>query len=370
MENLNASFKRFTVFFLVFAVITSITAFSSLALLDTNDYDLIQLTYEQINAMFEAGDATYNLSFGGDLYLFPLDNSDTITSSYPRFSSSSADFNIDRVYVSSTQRGTLLWFPYCYSNFLQDDSSYVVHDLALPFDFYMINTQLTFRFFVPGTRVDTAGNNKISIGVYDENNNMSILDISASSLSTLATTNVIFDPVWNTYPDYQFKSTMGNFYSIYRNQTGLSYDYKLTGLSLTLDLDSYNYAGTTNQALCGMVFYDTAVYVDKAQSGLVEEYLDLIVNPTPETQVRVEEIRQEFARIDSDLDDISRTLDVEKPDIGNAVDSIPNDLLIGSKQSAENIFAPILSNSLMVMLFTGIFAILGLKLILFGSGRD
>ena len=72
--------------------------------------------------------------------------------------------------------------------------------------------------------------------------------------------------------------------------------------------------------------------------------------------------------IDTQLKDASEDMEVDVPDISDVKNDIPEELQEGNELVSETVLTPILNAPFIVNIFTGLFAIMALKLILFGSG--
>lgn len=178
-------------------------------------------------------------------------------------------------------------------------------------------------------------------------------------------------------PNYEFTALyMYNTLSFIMNSQGIP----IKSFNLVSNIMS---GGTSsdNDTIMGLFITDFTVFVPKTSvdpdnpdspeySTVVEEYLQAIVNPSPETQERADELRSELSNVDLNLTELSSKLQVEQPNISDVSGNIDSTLLAGSAVFATEVLNPILNQGVVVALFTGVFAIVSLKLILFGSGKS
>lgn len=112
------------------------------------------------------------------------------------------------------------------------------------------------------------------------------------------------------------------------------------------------------------------VYVEQEIAPDVEQYLDLIAGPpTAENQTKINNLKQKFESIDSDLEQSAQDMEVEIPDISNKLYSLPQEVVQGNSMVSTNIYTPMLNIPFVTTIFTALFSFLALKLILHGGGK-
>ena len=106
---------------------------------------------------------------------------------------------------------------------------------------------------------------------------------------------------------------------------------------------------------------------DTSTSDL-SEVISILRDVSSSDQEKIDNLKQAFDDVDEDLKDAADQMEVEIPDISDSVSSIPSDLMQGNEMVSQQILAPILNIQPLATIFLGVFAILAIKLLLFGSG--
>ena len=136
---------------------------------------------------------------------------------------------------------------------------------------------------------------------------------------------------------------------------------------------------TSTASPVGLVFDEWIVYLnddgwedpDKpTYSELVTNYLDEITNLSSENEERVNLLKSELQNVDSVFNDIQSGLEIDIPDVNDLQDTIDSDVLNGSSQFSSYILSPILNTNILIALFGAVFAVVTMKLSLFGSGKS
>lgn len=301
---------------------------------------------------------------------YDLLNSTTITQ--PFVSSSN-------VFLFLEENGVLFYFPYIFEYRLM--SNVVVDytfDLDLPFSYRFISDS----------------------SITSDNIVVEFLIGAPSSLIRSSSMDLLYDVNGTTYSssgsltpigDYRF-SSLSYFYEPYVNSfpwlSGLSnlqqspvYDVNfifdpssddiVSSLSFSFSASLTSSYGNTLQYIQVPALYmkGFSVLVPKEIASDVNEYLDIITgSPTPEQSVRISELEDKFSKIDEDLEQAASDLEVDVPDISDVDSTIPEELTQGNEIVSEQVLSPILNAQPIVTIFLGLFAIVSLKLFLFGSG--
>lgn len=382
LKKLSVYSKIFFSFFL--AALMCITAYgAAIPAYAATSYEVVYITVDMLEAMYEAGDLTVscivsNTSATGARSVQYWDiisqTSGYIAAGESRTFESS---RFDRPFSNQA----LIWFPY--NIFITDGSSATqttvstVYSLSMPFDYYgRSDSEVSIMCFTPGPFTTSLN---ASLSIYDESDSLiSSFTQTYTDFSSLPEGNPIYDIVASVDPLYQFVAP-------YRYNTCTfimdSNDTLIKSLAFATSINSQGLVGSDNDTILGLGLYSFKVYVpgtpvdpddpdSPSYADVVEEYLAAIVDIDNQTQFEIDALKAKLDAVDLDLNDISDQLVVQKPDISNGVSSIDTALLNGSEMFVTQSMTPILNQGIIVILFTGIFAIVSLKLVLFGSGKS
>lgn len=340
------------------------------------EYVPVNITVDMLLSMFAAGDLTVSCTVVNTssttraIQYWDIVNGES--GSLPQ----GANLNLfsaraNQVYSNQT----LFWFPF---NFylLNGQAIQTIYTLSMPFDYVGTNqSEVIIGAFTPG-RMTTAVNSSLSI--YDSDDNLiDSFTQTTFNQSYLPSDNPIYSIIEANDPNYEFSALyMYNTLIFIMN----SQDVPINSFNFVSNIMS---SGTTsdNDCIMGLFLNNFTVYVPDVNvdpddpdspeySTVVEEYLQAIVNPSPETQQRADALRDELSNVDLNLTNLSSQLQVQQPNISDVAGNIDSTLLAGSTVFATEVLNPILNQGVVVALFTGVFAIVSLKLILFGSGKS
>lgn len=339
-------------------------------------YEAVKIDVEMLQAMFAAGDLTVTCTVVNTSSVTRAINYWNIASGELGTLAQGANLNLYSPRFSQvTSNESLFWFPF---NFylLSGQAIQTIYTFSMPFDYIGTSqSEIFVGAFTPG-RMTTALN--ASLSIYDDDENLiDTFTQTTFNQSFLPSDSPIYGIIEANDPNYEFTALyMYNTLSFIMNSQGIP----IKSFNLVSNIMS---GGTSsdNDTIMGLFITDFTVFVPKTSvdpdnpdspeySTVVEEYLQAIVNPSPETQERADELRSELSNVDLNLTELSSKLQVEQPNISDVSGNIDSTLLAGSAVFATEVLNPILNQGVVVALFTGVFAIVSLKLILFGSGKS
>lgn len=244
------------------------------------------------------------------------------------------------------------------------------YNIDLPFSYMLLGGEIELRIFQPITSVNASSLSLVVNTPYD------------TSYQYITDNFTIFTGNWTESNMYVSNLVVGYNYTTTRPYALMSYELRPSILHTVHSLNiSVSTTGSRTSATSpvGIVFCEWVVYINSdgwtdpdapTYEDLVMNYLDSIVNITPDNQARVDELREKLSDLDSTLDDLSNDMNVEIPDVDNLIDDIDDDIIDGSTQFSESIMSPILNSNVMIILFGGLFVVAAMKLTLFGSGKS
>lgn len=378
ITDLVKSKKLFLKFFSLFlAVLMCFTVYgAALPAYAATSYTPVVITIDMLEAMYESGDLTFGCilsntsdsSRGITLWNIVSQTTNTLPQGEVRTFDTS---RFDRV----SNNEALIWCPYNVY-LLSGQACRVTYSLAMPFEYYGgADSEVTITSFHPATGVTVNG----SLSIYDSNDNL-INSFSQNILnsSNLPQSSPIYAIVASLDSQYEFTA-------LYPFQTFNfimnSNDTMINSIAFATSIDSKSLTSGNNDTILGITIQSFTVYVpgtpvdpddpdSPSYADVVQDYLSAIVDIDNQTQYDIDVLKAKLNAVDLDLNDISDQLVVQKPDISNGVSSIDTDLLNGSQMFVTQSMTPILNQGIIVILFTGIFAIVSLKLVLFGSGKS
>lgn len=371
------------IFSLIIAALICFTAYgAAIPAYAATTYEAVYITVDMLEAMYEAGDLTVSciVSNNSASGVLPIQYWDIIsqTSGYIA-SGESRTFESSR-FDKPTENEALIWFPY--DIYIDDGMSAsstkvsTVYSLSMPFDYYGgSDSELTINCFTPGSFTNTLN---ASLSIYDQSDTLiSSFPQTYADFRTLTEGDPIYDIVASV-------DSLFEFIAPYRFNTCTfiidSNDTLIKSLAFATSINSQGLVGSANDTILGLSLYSFKVYVpgtpvnpddpdSPTYADVVEEYLTAIVDIDPQKQVEVDQLRAKLRAVDLQLDDLTEHLNIEKPNISNGVSNIDTDLLNGSQMFATKVMTPLFDQGIIIILFTGIFAIVSIKLILFGSGK-
>lgn len=368
MARLNDLFKRSCLSFLSYILTaclflgTAVTASAA----TPDGFEAITINADILQYMFSSGDITiaYKFSSASTAYFYDLANDTRSTYSQMTWQSTQDIFNITD--ISNT---TYFWAPYFFTMRTSASSYDITVDVSFPFPYRYDNSPITFYLYT-GDGADIS-NDTFTVDIFNDTDSY-----SPTFTGTFTASSFDADPflvvVQNTYPDFSYWGT-NPFTVNAKVDYSSTIDTDFVASSLTFNYSTSAVSSGSTQLYCTPAAFglnDFTAYVPAEIAPAVEEYLDLIVNPSPESQARVDELKDKFNQIDSDLNDISNALDVEKPDISNSIGDLPADVIDNNVTVSNNVMRPLLEYPLVVTIFTSLFAFVALKLILYGSGKS
>lgn len=337
--------------------------------IDGKTFSPIILEANDFYEMFLAGDfkidciVTSNLS--STIYDYQNGQSSTF---YPTVNIP-ADLNNVRL-ISAVTRATeefIVEYPVMISSTGNVSVSY---NVQLPFSYMFLGGELNYKEFTSINNTSGASLSFILNTPYDTSYQSIFEPISYASLN------------WSESNIYLENLVVAFNLNFSKPATLVSYEMLPNLLhevnSLTLS-SSYTGNSTGSISPFGIVFGEWVVYINNdnwedpdkpTYSEVVQDYLDQIVNLSPENQSQIDELRSQLNEVDSVFNDISDGLKVDIPDVDNLGNDIDDDLIYGSTQFSEQILSPILNSHILIMLFGGLFAVVTMKLVLFGSGKS
>ena len=293
------------------------------------------------------------------------------------------------VFVSKDENQVYFFFPYLITYRMM--SGVILN--------YSFNIELPFPYRLNGSEVRAT----FPIGTPDnELSNYSfnfVADIGSSVSSFQGfrhsnTTELHFNELW----DFNFSSLgiSSNLYKIYYNtfpyvktlSVGSSpiteqslllteiYYNPLTDVicedisfSFSLNVPSTYGTGDDYIQVPSLCLKPITVLVPQEIASDVNEYLDIIAGkPSTENQNKINDLQDKFDAVDDELDQAATDLEVDVPDISDVEATIPEELTQGNEIVSQQVLSPILNAQPIATIFLGLFAIVSLKLFLFGSG--
>lgn len=374
VKSKKSSLKFFSLFLAVLMCFTVYGA--AIPAYAATSYTPVVITIDMLEAMYDAGDLTFGciLSNTSDtsrgITLWSIVNQTTNTLSQGEVRSFDSS-RFDRV----TDNQALIWCPYNVY-LLSSQSCTVTYSLAMPFEYYGgSDSEISITSFHPATGISVNG----SLSIYDSNDNL-IDSFSQNVLnsSNLPQSSPIYSIVASLDPQYEF-TALYPYQSF--NFIIDSNDTLISSIAFATSINSKSLTTSDNDTILGITIQSFTVYVpgtpvdpddpdSPSYADVVQEYLSAIVDIDNQTQFEIDALKARLEAVDLDLNDISNQLLVEKPDIFNGVSSIDTSLLNGSQMFVTQSMTPILNQGIIVILFTGVFAIVSLKLVLFGSGKS
>lgn len=381
----SAKFKKLSSFFKYSVSIVCtfglMAAFSGLPLsaivIDGQEYEEVTITQQDLLNMFNNGDLSVSFAMGttsssyinaGTFY-----NMQNHTYQNPSISSSSSylinstEFNATAV----TQSGVLLYSRYTYISYPTYSSILLFNfDIDFLFDGYIDNQSFYFVNFLSGA--PTTVQSSVS-GSYQGNRTYYSSGTSSYSVIT-----------WDSFPALQI------YYNIYNwlpnNLTLDTIETQLCPVTRTVSgytdlqrIDSLNFELFYNNSLQNITYYAPvaillqsgfSIYLPPNEVDLVLEYLDLIASDTPSAgqQQRINQLRQSFNSVQSNMNSVVDDLHVEMPSDLPDVSGLPEEVVEGLESVSEYVVSPILNNPTITIILSSVFIFTVIKLLLFGSG--
>lgn len=202
------------------------------------------------------------------------------------------------------------------------------------------------------------------------------LPLSSDPLSSRLLLNVVPTDIYNTRDVVRYICDFTPNWWLYESDYigGIPSAYE--GLYDEVYLTFFFYVDLYNYELDSEVFFPClclkpfTIYVKQEIAPTVERFLDAITDPSPESKAEVERLEQELEDISEQLREDASDLEVEKPDVSDNVDNLPSEVIDGMGDASENILSPLMTLDLIATLFSVLFGVVALKLILFGSGTS
>lgn len=343
------------------------------------EFQELTITYEDLFNMFVNGDlsvsfhmsntSTYNLSVTTS-----VGTSESIikNETYPLSSASLLDdsifFSLPWISIATTL-----------TNGVKYDFDYSIN---FPFPYKLNNTTFYIRTFFP---YSVSTSNLLVFLLDSQGETVANFGDSANTLVSVPWSNYNSDPFASYYYDLFYHDSGSNNYItglfIPQNYNLVSSYFSVSGSSNKVG-SSISFQ-VTNTFTCnptqpnntaspiGISLSSFSVLIPVEVVPDVEEYLDIIAGPpTAENQAKITELKEKFDSIDDDLNQAADDMAVEVPDISDVQNDIPDELQQGNDLVSETVLTPILNVPFIGSIFTGLFSILALKLILFGSGSS
>lgn len=381
MEKFKKSFRLFLIPLLTVSM--AVLSFPALPSAAAERYVPLTITPEMYQGMLNSGDLTARvfLSFsnsGDSVVLYDLSTgSSAILSSDVSFNlgssttDSSSQFDSNYYYLY-TPTAVMLNHMSGYINYL--------YSIVLPFDLYVGSEASSFRTLFPFPSPENVGTAQLTVQLYDGSNVVSQSSINTTASPTYWRSNSFTGSVHSSYSylpsgwTYDTSSTGVRFGLIQRNsQLSVSSGYvHFDKISISVNQSGTDSDVSTDYFLSplgfGLGFAN--FYVRQSDEEAILEYLDIISSPTPTAaQVqRLNDLRQRFNSVQSDLDESAEVLNVEIPDDLPGVDTLPDEVVEGLSQVSEYVVSPILNNPTIIILVSSVFVFTIIKLLLFGSG--
>lgn len=361
------------------------------AALDLNNYEQVVIGYDELYSMFAAGDLSVTCTVfarNGVANVALIDLLNDTSEVIPQNTTETRTFNLFNsapLNVGSNQ-GLLIYGDYLLNKTTIAGYCYVQYDLQLPFEVYLQGEPITVLSYVFGDGFSSDGVAGISTFTFNYTTETGITtnnipDTAAVfSVDTWSSDNERVSPYYSLYPDVDFDSYLNFSYVLAYDTPTIDESVSTFSFNDLVYVDKSSSSADTVTSPLAIALYPITAYVPIGGSNpdggditpeygeAVKEYLDKITNPTPENVERVEQLRDVFEEIDNDLGNISDELAIEKPDISGSIDDIPDELQSSVNNITNDVLSPLLNAPFMLLLFTGIFAICYIKLILFGSG--
>lgn len=346
------------------------------------EYEAVTITYEDLFNMFINGDlhATFHFSnsLGQNIQFYQTNSSGININNNTSYAITSCTLIDDSAFF---------YLPYLTVNPFNSQSNTILftYILDFPFPYVLQDTVFNLQVFFPSSDVSATLN-------------INLLDDVGDTLYNFSDTPVSYLNV--EWGDYQNDKILKLYYDLFYNASGPN-NYITQALiprglrsngnffSLTCSsnsiADSISFNTSLFYYLPGSIssYYSSPVgftlgsftaYVPKESAPVVDEYLELLKDiagsPTPENQQKINQLKQKFDSIDSDLEQSSQDMEVEIPDISNKLDTLPQEVVQGNNMVSTNIITPILNIPFVSTIFTALFAFLAIKLILHGGGKE
>lgn len=344
------------------------------------EYEAVTITYEDLFNMFTNGDlhATFHFS-----------NSLGQNIQFYQTNSSGIDFQNNTSYNISSctliDDSAFFYLPYLTVNPYnsQANTMYFTYILDFPFPYVLQDTVFNVQVFFP-LQEDTA---TLNINLLD--------DVGETLFNFSDTPDSYLNTLWS---DYQNNKILKLYYDLFYSGSGannvitqyyIPYGFRSNGnfFSLTCTSNSIADSISFNSSLSftvpggassywsspvGISLGSFTAYVPTGSAPVVDEYLELLKDiagsPTPENQQKINQLKQEMQEIDTQLKESAEDMAVDVPDISDVKNDIPEELQEGNELVSGAILSPILDIQPIATILLGTFAILALKLILFGSG--
>lgn len=238
------------------------------------------------------------------------------------------------------------------------------YTISFPFSYYLTDTSISCSFYHP---IQASDNDRLAITVYYDNTSTVFEDTLDSYILT-------------TYSNDPFASHWASRYSYsppsWAETQRFYYNVPISVSGLTSSLQFYQYVTYYENAYryqirspYGFIIDSFNVYVEQEVSSVVEEYLDVIAgSPSPENQQKINDLKDQMQDIDDQLKQDASDMQVEIPDISDVESIIPEELTQGNEIVSQQVLSPIFNAQPIATIFLGLFAIVSLKLFLFGSG--
>lgn len=345
------------------------TEFYPVREIDGHRFVPIFLEASDFQAIFNRGDMNISISCSSNADIVARD---LLSSSYVTLGKNftfPSNVQLSNL-ISSNPYGDLFIVEYPFVIFGDGANIDFTYSINLPFQYYFLGGELNFEFFSPAN------------------------NISASTLSFIVNTpyDTSYQSVFNTFSSYEMNWTETNVllsnlivafnYKPSRKACMLTYEvnpnilHEVSSIDISVSTIS---SRTSTASPVGVAFDQWIVYLNDdgwedpdipTYADLVTNYLDEITNLSPENEERVTELKSALQNVDSVFNDIQSGLEIDIPDVNDLQDTIDSDVLNGSSQFSSNILSPILNTNILIALFGGLFAVVTMKLILFGSGKS
>lgn len=349
------------------------------------EYEEIVITVEDIYNMAQAGDFTISYEFQNSDYPGPSSQNGAF---YYYFTPTG---NRDYTYGTSD---FLSYTVNQYSSFLNQDVCLfyapvllvpgagsskpnwnVYYNIVFPFGYYLRGSEFYFSSYF-GDDISTSSSGYLT--VYDEDGTaLSTISESPYTLvpSTFATDTYLSffysSGTWSSNIPGKVVRNVGDYglNSAYFRFSP-SFDVPIGSLQFS---SSVSWSDTSSYSSYGVVpaFMISSItgYVEAEVAPIVEQYLEAIAGPpSPENQQKINDLKDQMQDIDDQLKQDASDMQVEIPDISDVESTIPEELTQGNEIVSQQVLSPIFNAQPIATIFLGVFAIVSLKLFLFGSG--
>ena len=353
---------------LAVAVLCSVMAIPAFA---ETEYVEIVITVEDIYNMAQSGDFTINYELkntsNSSAYInFYVPGN---VKSYTYGSSSNLSFTVNQYSSLLNQDVCLFYSPVAFSpsSMGNNPNWNIYYSIVMPFGYFLRGSEFYFSAYF-GDDVTTS--NLGSLELYDSDG--TLMDTITDTYFAITPSVFSSDPyLISLYSQGAWSDNLGS-----RKTNHLSYkfspstSYSVGSMRFSSSI-SWSDSAYTSEYIVVPAFMISSITADvpKESSGVIEEYLDVIAgSPSPENQQKINDLKQQMQDIDDQLKQDASDMQVEIPDISDVEATIPEELTQGNEIVSEQVLSPILNAQPISTIFLGLFAIVSLKLFLFGSG--